>query len=64
MMLAKLRSPTSRTKLDSENNARKEEIKALDGWAKGENDARKTEIANLKNFAESENDARKTAIAN
>merc|ERR1711936_1329726 len=43
--------------------ARKEEIKALDGWAKGENDARKTEIANLKNFAESENDGRKADIA-
>merc|ERR1739844_430794 len=49
---------------ERENDLRKEEIKALDGWAKGENDARKTEIANLKNFAETENDARKTAIAN
>merc|ERR1712045_971210 len=46
-----------------ENDARKEEIKALDGWAKGENDARKTEIANLKNFAKSENDGRKADIA-
>merc|ERR1712098_718645 len=42
---------------------RKEEIKALDGWAKGENDARKTAIANLDNFAKSENDGRKADIA-
>merc|ERR1712045_664478 len=51
-------------KLDSENSARKEEIKALDSWAKSENDSRKKEIEDLKNFAERENDARKTNIAN
>merc|ERR1719347_934712 len=61
MMLAKLRLQTSRTLLSLKMmHAKlpllilKDEIKALDGWAKGENDARKTEIANLKNFAESE----------
>merc|ERR1719400_2876476 len=50
--------------LDSENNARKEEIKSPDSWAKSENDSRKKEIEDLKNFAEKENDARKTHIAN
>merc|ERR1711922_125651 len=50
-------------KLDSENNARKSEIKALDDRTKSDNDARKTEIANLDNFAHSENDARKAEIA-
>merc|ERR1711915_905338 len=47
-----------------ENDLRKNEVKAVDDWAKGENSARKSEIEALKNFAETENEARKTGIAN
>lgn len=42
------------TSMERENDLRKNEIKAVDSWAKGENDARKKEIAALNSRLDSE----------